>query len=263
MRLFVFIVLAATPVLQFLHLSQWSMLRKALFEQNEWNPPAPRGVCFLLCVRLPVINDCSGSLTDTATTKTAAIQTIETKKLKEREEQKRLTVQVCWSWSLLHWKSAAEAKTFWYRWEQVKATEERKEGVMEYRARPGLEARLCLCLGLTDFPKNCYSWPLPSSLMKPSGICHPTTRPTPALHCSSRSLHIPPPHPPILLQRHMLISTLTQSQANIRMHTQAQRDITCHTQAANKGSAKRMCRVVAFVYRHCSGFCLVAFLLYP
>lgn len=26
--------------------------------------------------------------------------------------------------------------------------------------------------------------------MKPSGICHPTARPTPALHCSS------PPHPP-------------------------------------------------------------------
>lgn len=59
-------------------------------------------------------------------------------------------------------------------------------------ARPGLEARLCLCLGLIDFQENC-SRPLPSSLMKPSGICHPITRPTPALQRSSLPPSSPPP----------------------------------------------------------------------
>lgn len=91
--------------------------------------------------------------------------------------------------------------------------------------------------------------------------------------------HLPPHHPAntstallqsapfiffhFLLLRHTLTSTHTQSQTNIHMHTQAQREITCPTQAANKGSVKRMCCVVAFVYAHCLGFCLVAFLLYP
>lgn len=71
--------------------------------------------------------------------------------------------------------------------EKKKATEKKKKEKpweRDCRARPGLEARLCLCLDLIDFQENC-SRRLPSSLMKPSGICHPTTRPTPALHYSS------------------------------------------------------------------------------
>lgn len=46
-------------------------------------PPPPRGVCFLLCVRLPVINDCSASLTDAATTKNAS--------KKDKKEKTNLT----------------------------------------------------------------------------------------------------------------------------------------------------------------------------
>lgn len=57
--------------------------------------PHPRGVCFL-CVHLPVINDCSASLTDTATTTTTPEkQTEKRKDLKENEGQKVGTVPYC------------------------------------------------------------------------------------------------------------------------------------------------------------------------
>lgn len=85
LHLVMFIVLTAAPVLQFLHLSPWSRLRKAFSEQNERTPPL--SVCFLLCVHLPVINDCSASLTEAATTKTPERHKIE-KNLKEKDEQK-------------------------------------------------------------------------------------------------------------------------------------------------------------------------------
>lgn len=134
---------------------------------------------------------------------------------------------------------------------------------MECKARLGLEACLCLCLGLIDFPENCCSRPPPSSLMKPSGICHPTTRPTPALAPVCRLHPFPLPPAETYAHRHARRHTHAQSQTNIRMHTQAKRAISCLTQAANKGSLKRMCHIVAFVYAHCLRFCLVALLLYP
>lgn len=175
--------------------------------------------------------------------------------------KKQHTVQASWSCGWLHWRIWGRGVERRVRVSENKRKrqKERERSERQSRVQPGLEARLCLCLGLIDFPENCCSRPLPSSLMKPSGIYHPTARPTPALHW----LACPFIFFDSLLRRHTLTSTHTQSQTNVCMHTQAQREITCPTQATNKGSAKRMCRVVAFVYAHCLGFCLVAFLLYP
>lgn len=224
----------------------------------------PWGVCHLLCVRLPVINDCSASLTETATTKTPERQTKKRgggRSERKGGNKKQHTVQASWSCGWLHWRIWGRGVERRVRVSENKRKrqKERERSERQSRVQPGLEARLCLCLGLIDFPENCCSRPLPSSLMKPSGIYHPTARPTPALHW----LACPFIFFDSLLRRHTLTSTHTQSQTNVCMHTQAQREITCPTQATNKGSAKRMCRVVAFVYAHCLGFCLVAFLLYP
>lgn len=54
------------------YISLYGACWEAFFEQNERTPhrtPPPRCLCFL-CVHLPMINDCSASLTDTATTTT-------------------------------------------------------------------------------------------------------------------------------------------------------------------------------------------------
>lgn len=73
----------STCVSRFLRVSPWSTFGKAFSEQNERS--LPWGVCFLLCVHLPVINDCSASLADTATTKTPERQAA---KKKEKEKTK-------------------------------------------------------------------------------------------------------------------------------------------------------------------------------
>ena len=102
----------------------------------------------------------------------------------------------------------------------------------ECGARPGLEARLCL--SLIDFQRNC-SQP-PSSLMKPSGICQPSTLPAPRRSSLPPSSTSPPP----------------PATPSAPEHTRAQsrRPYTCAAAATEHGAC-------------CSGFCLVAFLLYP
>lgn len=123
-------------------------------------------------------------------------------------------------------------------------------------ARPGLEARLCLCLSLIDFQRNC-SRP-PSSLMKPSGICwHPLHAARPGAaprRATPRRSSLPPS------------STATLSCCGARsaayrrsigdMHARWHAGAACPTRAAPRSAA-------AALHAHCSGFCLVAFLLYP
>lgn len=82
-HLVMFVVLAAAPVLQFLHVSLWGAFRKVFSEQNERTPPQVSAS--LLCVRLPVINEYSASLTDTATTKTPERQTPKKREKSERQ----------------------------------------------------------------------------------------------------------------------------------------------------------------------------------
>lgn len=200
----------------------------------------PEVSCFLLCVRLPVINDCSASLTDTATTKTAEKTDKKTRGKKGREggggggwgenarkrrggNKRQHAVQVM---PELEPEFGLTALGEFEGEEEVRGGGKRKKkkGGSHERgtagARPGLEARLCLCLGLIDFQENC-SRPLPSSLMKPSGIRHPTTRPTPALQRSSlppSSCFCPPPSFPL---RHTLASAQAHALSHQRKYTHA------------------------------------------
>jgi len=106
-HLFVFTAPAAAPVLHFLHLSLWSMLREAFSEQNERT--APRGVCFS-CVHLSVINDCSASLTDIATTKK---QWTDRRNYCERKRGNRKQQDCTRELELIALKNAREDKDEW------------------------------------------------------------------------------------------------------------------------------------------------------
>lgn len=178
LHLVMFVVLAAAPVLQFLHLSLSVMhVEKSVFRAEWENSP-------------PEVSACSSAYVyQWLMTAPLHWQTRQQQKHQKRRQKRRggickkarnkkATVQVSRSW--LFWRLVGMIEN---KRKQRIEREGAREG--ECRARPGLEACLCLCLGLIDFPENCCSQPLPWSLMKPSGICHPTTQPTPALHCSS------------------------------------------------------------------------------
>lgn len=105
----------------------------------------------------------------------------------------------------------------------------------------------------SSLESNDASWHLPPH--------HPANTSTAPLQFAP--LHPSPSSPPAKTYALSQTHTHTTSLNHKHTHSQAQKEMTCPTQTANKGSVKRMCLIVAFVYAHCLGFCLVAFLLYP
>lgn len=129
------------------------------------------------------------------------------------------------------------------------------------RAGPESEARLCLCLGLIDFLEELLF--TVSSLVSNEVLWH--LPPQPRANTSTALLHSAGIHTHLHLPlRHMLSNahTVNLKQTYTCIHGSV-REIDCPTQTANKGSVKRMWRVVAFVYAHCLGFYMLALLLYP
>lgn len=80
---YVYCTLCSTCVPVSTSLSAENVFQKYFSNRMRESPP-PRGACYLLCVRLPLINDCSASLTDMAATKSSERRT---KKKKGKEEQ--------------------------------------------------------------------------------------------------------------------------------------------------------------------------------
>lgn len=218
-HLVMFIVLAAAPVLQFSTSFSMEHVEKSVF-RAEWENSPPEVSAFSSAY---VYQWLMTAALHWQTRQQQKHQKDRQKKrkqnLKEREEQKATYCTRELELGLIELENFGVGVWGGDGWVWLRTRESNrgraKEQERECRTRPGLETRLCLCLGLIDFPENCCSRPLPSSLMKPSGICHPTTRPTPALHCST----LPPSsffHSLLLRQTHS--HTHIHSIANKRTH---------------------------------------------